>query len=171
MVVKWFGCQMIWDSNDWAIKRVESWSFCLSIWTCSPVSYSAFSGLRGPNLLLPDHSQTKLFCEASFKNQASKLKNEAFLRDFLQKSSFEAQKRSFSARLQNNWGFEAQKRSFFARLPSKMKLWSSQTKSFCETCLKNWRSKTKHVCETSFKNDMWTRRLASELQYVLAIFK
>ena len=84
-------------------------------------------------------SKAKLLCETSFKNEALKIKNEAFLRDFLQK-----------------WNFECQKRSFCARLPSKMKL---------------WRSKTKHFCETSFKNDMLTARLASELQYVLAIFK
>ena len=67
------------------------------------------------------------------------MKNEAFLRDFLQK-----------------WSFEAQKRSFCARLPSKMQL---------------WRSKTKHFCETSFKIDMLSRHLTSEFQYVLAIFK
>ena len=30
-------------------------------------------------------SKTKHFCETSFKNEALKLKNEAFLRDFLQK--------------------------------------------------------------------------------------
>ena len=83
--------------------------------------------------------KTKLLCETSFKIETLKIKNEAFVRDFLRKRSFEAQKRSFCA-----------------RLPSKMKL---------------WRSKTKHFCETSFKNDMLTARLTSELQYVLAIFK
>ena len=152
-------------------------------------------------------SKTKLFCETSFKNEALKLKNEAFLRDFLQKWSFEAQKRSFCARLPSktklwrsktkhfcetsfkNWSFEAQKRSFCARLPSKMKFWSSKTKLLCETSFKNealklkneafvrdflqkrsfegqkrsfcarlpskmklWSSKTKHFCERSFKN-------------------
>ena len=84
-------------------------------------------------------SKTKLLCETSFKKEALKIKNEAFVRDFLQK-----------------WSFEAQKRSFSARLPSKMKL---------------WRSKTKHFCETSFKNHMLTGHLTSEFQYVLAIFK
>ena len=83
-------------------------------------------------------SKTKLLCETSFKNEALKIKNKAFLRDFLQK-----------------WSFEVQKRSFCARLPSKMKL---------------WRSKTKHFCETSFKNYMLTGHLTSELQYVLMIF-
>ena len=83
-------------------------------------------------------SKTKLFCETSFKIEALKLQNEAFLRDFLQK-----------------WSFEALKRSLSARLPSKMKLWSS---------------KTKHFCETSFKIDMLSRHFTSEFQYVLTIF-
>ena len=94
---------------------------------------------RLPSKMKLWRSKTKLFCKISFKNEALKIKNETFLRDFLQKRSFEAQRRSFCA-----------------RLPSKMKL---------------WRSKTKHFCETSFKNDMLTARLTSELQYVLAIFK
>ena len=64
-------------------------------------------------------SKTKLLCETSFKNEALKIKNEAFLRDFLQK-----------------WSFEGQKRSFCARLPSKMKLGRSKTKHFCETSFK-----------------------------------
>ena len=51
-------------------------------------------------------SKTKHFCETSFKNEALKLKNEAFLRDFLQK-----------------WSFEDQKRSISARLPSKITCW------------------------------------------------
>ena len=66
-------------------------------------------------------SKTKLLCETSFKNEALKLeKRSYFVRDFLQK-----------------WSFEAQKRSFCARLPSKKKLWRSKTKRFCETSLKN----------------------------------
>ena len=65
-------------------------------------------------------SKTKLLCETSFKIEALKIKNEAFLRDFLQK-----------------WSFEAQNRSFSARLPSKMKLRTSKTQHFCETSFKN----------------------------------
>ena len=65
-------------------------------------------------------SKTKLLCDASFKNEALKIKNEAFLRDFLQK-----------------WSFEDQKRSISARLPSKLKLRTSKTKHFCETSFKN----------------------------------
>ena len=79
-------------------------------------------------------SKTKLFYETSFKTEASKLKNlaskplnEAFLRDFLQK-----------------WSFEALKRSFSARLPSKMMLRSSTTKLFCETSFKNEAAKLKN---------------------------
>ena len=136
-------------------------------------------------------SKTKLLCETSFKNEALKLKNEAFARDFLQK-----------------WSFEDQKRNIFARLPSKMKLWSSKTKLLCETSFKNealktkneaflrdflqkwsfetqkrsssarlpskmklWRSKTKHFCESSLKNEKLTGHFTSEFQNVLTIFK
>ena len=94
---------------------------------------------RLPSKMKLWRSKTKQFCETCFKNEALKIKNEAFLRDFLQ-----------------NWSFEDQKRSFSARLPSKLKL---------------WRSKTKQFCETSFKVDMLSRHLTSEFQYVLAIFK
>ena len=111
---------------------------------------------RLPSKMKLWRSKTKLFCEASFKNETVQLKNEAFLRDFLQKRSCAAQKRNFSA-----------------RLPSKSKLWRSKTKHFCEISFKNealklkneafvrdflqkwklWRSKTKHFCETSFQNE------------------
>ena len=72
-------------------------------------------------------SKTKLLCETSFKNEALKTKNETFLRDFLQK-----------------WSFEDQKRNICARLPSKMKLWSSKTKLLCETSFKNKALKLKN---------------------------
>ena len=171
---KWVGCQLIWDSSDGAVK----WFEVQVSWLSTDAWFKLFC-------------QTKVFCETSFKIEALKLKNEAFLRDFLQKRSFEDQKPSISARLPSklklwrsktkllcetsfkieisklkneaflrdflqNWSFEAPKRSFSARLPSKMK---------------RWRSKTKLFCETSFKNDVSTRRLTSEFQYVLAIFK
>ena len=53
-----------------------------------------------------------------------------------------------------------------------MKRWSSKTQRFCETSFKNEALKLKNrFCETSFKNDMWTRHLASELQYILTTFQ
>ena len=124
---KWFGCQLIWGSSD----LVVNWFEIQMIWMsndlrCQKWSFELWS------------SKSKLLCETCFKNEALKLKNEAFLRDFLQ-----------------NWSFETPKRSLSARLPSKMKLWSS---------------KTKHFCETSFKIDMLSRHLTSEFQYVLTIF-
>ena len=194
---KWVGCQMIWGSSDlvvnWCVIQMilsneafardflQNWSF-----ETQKRSFSA----RLPSKTKLGRSKMKLFCETSFKNEALKIKNEAFLRDFLQNWSFEAQKRSFSARLPSKlklwssktklfwetsfknealkikneaflrdflqkWSFEAQKRSFSARLPSKLKLWTSKTKLFCET---------------SFKIDMLSRHLTSELQYALAIF-
>ena len=45
------------------------------------------------------NSKAKHFCKTSIENPASELKNEAFLRDFHQKSSFGAQRQSISARL------------------------------------------------------------------------
>ena len=133
LVVNWFEIQVIWMSNDLRFKWFGFKLMCDS----NDFVKRSFSA-RLPSKTKLWSSKTKLFCETSFKSEALKLKNEAFLRDFLQKRSFEAQKRSFSA-----------------RLPSKMKLWSSKTTLFCET---------------SFKNDMSTKHLASEFQYVLAIF-
>ena len=198
---KWFGCQSIWDSNE----LVVNWFEIQVVWMSNDLRFKWF----GCQLTCDsnDFCQTKLFCETSFKNEALKLKNEAFLRDFLQNWSFEDQKRSFSARLASKLKLWSSKRSFSARLPSKLKLWSAKTKLFCETSFKNdalkiknetflrdflqkwsfeapkwsisarlpskmklWSSKTKLFCETSFKNDMSTRHLTSELQYVLAIF-
>ena len=192
---KWFGCQLIWDSSDLVVNRFEiqmswlsidlrfKWFGCQMIWSSGDlvVNWCVIQMILS----------MKLFCETSFKNEALKIKNEAFLRDFLQ-----------------NWSFEAQKRSNSARLPSKMKLWSSKTKLFCETSFKKeavklkneaflrdflqnasfrdekrsfsaglpsktklWRSKTKLFCKTSFKIDMLSRHLTSEFQYVLGIFK
>ena len=147
---KWFGCQSIWDSNELVVNWIE----IQVIWMSNDLRFKWFGcqlmcgsndfvkrsiSARLPSKLKLWNSKTKHFCETSFKIEALKLKNEAFLRDFLQ-----------------NWSFETQKRSISARLPSKLKLCNS---------------KTKLLCETSFKNDMSTRHLASELQYVLAIFK
>ena len=211
---KWFGCQLIWDSSDLVVNRYDlrfKWVGCQLVWDSSDLDVKWFEvqviwlstdvwfkWFCQTKLLCETsfkkklwRSKTKLFCETSFKIEALKLKNEAFVRDFLQKWNFEDQKRSNSARLpskmklwssktkllcetsfQNEasnikneailrdflqiWSFEAQKRSFCARLPSKMKL---------------WRSKTQRFCETSFKNDMLSRHLTSEFQYVLTIFK
>ena len=127
---KWFGCQSMCASNDFG---------CLLIWTSSDVVVN----------------------RAYSVNEALKIKNEAFVQDFLQ-----------------NWSFEAQKRSISARLPSKIKLWSSKTKHLCETSFKHEALKikseaflrdflqkcsfeaqkrsfsaTKLFCETSFKNE------------------
>ena len=183
---KWVGCQLIWDSSDLRFK----WFGCQLMCDSNDFVKRSFCA-RLPSKLKRWSSKTKLFCETSLKIEPLKLKNEAFLRDFLQ-----------------NWSFEPQKRYISARLPSKMKFWNSKTKHFCETSFKNeplkvkneaflrdflqnwsfelqkrsfsarlpsklklWRSKTKHFCETSFKIDMLSRHLTSEFQYVLVIFK
>ena len=237
---KWVGCQLlwdsvcqvIWDSNDLDVNWFEiQMTDSLSDWRQTnwlsnwlPDQKRSIS-TRLPSKMKLWSSKTKLFCETSFKMEAFEMKNEAFLRDFLQKRSFEDQKPSFSAGLPSKtklwrsktklfcetsfknealkikneafvrdflqkWSFEAQKRSFCARLPSKMQLWSSKTKLLCETSFQNeplklkneafvreflqkwsfedqkrsfcarlpskmklWSSKTKLLCETSFQNE------------------
>ena len=69
---------------------LQNWSFEAQKRSCSA---------RLPSKTKLWRSKTKHFCETSFKNEALKLKNEGFLRDLLQKWSFEDQKRSISARL------------------------------------------------------------------------
>ena len=100
-------------------------------------------------------SKTKLFCETSFKNEAVKLKNEPFLRDLLQKWSFEALKRSFSTRLHSKLKLPNSKTKLFCETSFKNEASSSKTKLFCETSFKNEAAKLKNevFCETSFKND------------------
>ena len=124
---KWFGCQMIWGSSDlvvnWCVIQTILWNeaFLRGFLqkACFEAEKRSFSA-RLPSKLKLWSSKTKQFCQTSFKIEALNIKNEAFLRDFLQ-----------------NWSFEAQKRSFSARLPSKMTLWNSKTKHFCETSFKN----------------------------------
>ena len=123
--VKWFGCHLIWNSNDFgcqliwdSIDLVVNWFEIQMIWLSIDVCFKWFWLSVDLNFKWCG-SKTKLFCETSFKIEALKIKNEAFLRDFLQNRSFEHQKRSTSA-----------------RLPSKMKLWRSKTKHFSETSFK-----------------------------------
>ena len=215
---KWCGCQLIWDSSDLVVNRCAirlilfvnynwfripvswlsidlrfKWVGCQLIWDSSDLDDKWFEVQvkLSTDVWFKLFCQTKLFCETSFKIEALKIKNEAFLRDFLQKSklwnsktkhfcetsfkieALKLQNEAFLRDFLQKWSFEDQKRSISARLPSKLKLWSSKTKLFCETSFKNetWRSKTKHFCETSFKIDMLSRHLTSEFQYVLAIFK
>ena len=136
---KWVGCQLIWDSNDLDVK----WFEVQVIWLSTDVWFKWFC-------------QTKPFCETSFKIEALKIKNEAFVRDFLQ-----------------NWSFEAQKWSFSARLPSKLKLWSSKTKLFCETSFKNEALKIKNEAFLRDFLQKWhvDQTLGLRITNVLAIFK
>ena len=118
LAADWFENQLIWLSNDLRFK----WFGCQWVWDSSESEMSFSARLPSKMKLLS--SKTKLFCETSFKNDALKLKNETFLRDFLQK-----------------WSCEADMTSFSARLPSKMKLWSSKTKLLGETSkIKLWSS-------------------------------
>ena len=200
---KWFGCQSIWDSNEFVVNWLwdssdldVKWFEVQVIWLSTDVWFKGFcqtklfceTSFKNEALKL----KTKHFRETSFKNQALKIKKEAILRDFLLKRSFEAQKRSISARLPSKIKLWRSKRKHnSARLPSKTKLWSSKTKRFCEISFKNKALKIKkeaQFCETSFKNEAlkikneaflrdflqnWhvEQDLTSEFQYFLVIFK
>ena len=82
---------------------------------------------RHPSKIEVARSKTKLFRETSFKNRSYKIKNEAFLQDFLQKPKLQDLKRSFSA-----------------RPPPKIEVARSKTKLFCETSFKNRSYKIKN---------------------------
>ena len=111
---KWFGCRLIWDSNDLVVNRFEIQMSWLSI----DLRFKWF----GCQMIWGSSDLVVNWCVIQMI-----LSNEAFVRDFLQNRSFDAQKRSFAA-----------------RLPSKMKLWSSKTKLLCETSCKNEALKLKN---------------------------
>ena len=179
-----FKCQiqLLWDSIGLRIIALRSnWLASRSIWDPMGLKFKSWSfeaqeqsfSARLPSKMKLWSSKTKLFCETSSKNEDLKLKNEAFLRDLLQKWSFETQKGNVFARLPSKMKLWTQKRSFSTRPPSTMKLWNSERKCFCATSFKNqawkikkeaclqdflqkmnlWSSKTKLFCKTSFKHE------------------
>ena len=202
----WFESQLMLDSNELRFKWFWLSAFVrdfLQNWNFEAQKRSISARLPLKTKLW--RSKTKLFCETSFKIEALKLKNETFLRDFLQKRSFEDQKWNFSARLPSklklwssktkhfcetsfknealkikneaflrdflqNWSFEAPKRSFSARFPSKMKLSSSKTKHFCETSFKNEALKLKNEAFLRDFLQNWHVEQTLDLS-VLMIFK
>ena len=131
---KWFGCQMIWGSGDLVVNWCVIMILSNETFVRDALQKRSFEAqkrsfsARLPSKMKLWRPKTKHFCETSFKIEALKLQNGAFLRDFLQ-----------------NWSFEDQKRSISARLPSKMKLWSSKTNNFCETSFKNEAFKLKNA--------------------------
>ena len=142
--VKWFGCQLLWDSND---------SGCQLVWDSIALAQKRSFSAKLPLKLRLSRSKTKLFRETSFKIEAKQLKNEAFLRDFFQNWNLEAQKRSFSAKqLKNeaflrdflqNWNLEAPKGSISARLPFKIHVLKLQNEACLQDFLQKW-----HVDQT-----------------------
>ena len=121
----WFQLQLIWDSSGLKVNWFETW-FHIQVESLKTKLFCEISFKNGASKL----KKKKLFCKTSFKNRASKLENKAFLRDFLQKWSFEALKQSFSARRDTS----------FKNGASKLK-----TKLFCETSFKNGASGTNRV--------------------------
>ena len=119
---KWCGCQLIWDLSNSVVNRFE----IQMSWLSMVLRFKWFRCQLMCETKL-GRSKMKLFCETSFKIETLKVKNKTFLQDFLQK-----------------WIFEAQKQNVSARLPLKLKLWSSKTKRFCKTSVKNESLKLKN---------------------------
>ena len=200
--VKWFGCHLIWDSNDvgcqliWdSIDLVVNWFEIQMIWLSIDVCFKWFwlsvdlnFKWCGCQLIWDSSDSVAHWSEIQviwlsidfelvvnwFEIQLIWMSNDLRFKWFgcqLMCDSNGFVKRSFSARLPPKRRFEAQKRNFCARLPSKLKLWNSKTKHFCDTSfkkrsfedqkwsfsarlpskLKLWSSKTKLLYEISFK--------------------
>ena len=163
---KWFDCQsLIWDSS---VQVIWDSSSDLRLKWCEiqMVSNANFRFSCFEIQLVWDSIGWQVIqFQSHSRSEALKLQNEASLRDFLQKWSFEAQKRNFVCETSfkneaclrdflQKWSFEAQKQSFSTKLPSKIKLWDSNTKLFYKTSFKNKALKLKNAaffCETSFK--------------------
>ena len=94
---KWIGCQSIWDLNE----LVVNWFELQAVWMSN--------NLRSSNSVVN-------WCIIQMI-----LSNEAFLRDFLQ-----------------NWSFQAQKRNFSARLLSKISFGGIPNSSSLMPCLTTW---------------------------------
>ena len=162
---KWGGCQLIWDSIDLVVNQFEIQMIWLSIdsrfksWFSIDLRFKWFGcqsmcdSIDFVCQLISDSSECQLIWDS----------NELVV------NWFEIQMIWLSNDLRFKWvGCQLMcdsnyfvKRSFSARLPSKLKLWSSKTKHFCETSFKNetlklWSSKTKLFCETSFKIEALT---------------
>ena len=148
---KWFGCQMIWDSND----LVVIWFGC-QIWDSSDLVVIWFE-MSKKKLWRSKNIKNEAFCETSFKIEALKLKNKAFLLDFLQEWSFEDQKRSFSARLPSKTKLWIWKINFCAKLHSKKELWRLKTELFCETSFK--------IETLMFKNEAFLRHFLQKWSF------
>ena len=123
---KWFGCQLIWDSSDLVVNRFEIQMSWLSI----DLRFKWF----GCQMIWGSSDLVVNWCVIQMI-----LSNAAFLRDFLQ-----------------NWSFEAPKRNISARLPSKMKLWNSKPKHFCETSFK--------IAALKLQNEAFLRDFLSKLK-------
>ena len=139
---KRFGFRMFWDSSE----LVVNWFEVQMTWLSTDVCFKVFWLLSDLRILRFKWVGCQLMCDSTdFGCQFDLVWDSSdFVGDFLQKWSFEDQKRSFVRDFLQKWSFEDQKRSFSARLPSKLKLWSSRTKLFCETSFKNEALKIKN---------------------------
>ena len=97
-------CETSFKNEAWRSKTKHFLRDFLQKWSFEAQKRSFCARL--PSKMKLEDQKRNIFCETSFKNEALKIKNEAILRDFLPK-----------------WSFEHQKRSISARLPSKMTCW------------------------------------------------
>ena len=79
--------------------------------------------------------KTSVSYETSSKSHASSLKNERFVRDFLQKSHVKSPKRAFRTRLPPKSHVKSPKRAFRTRLPQKLTCQSLQNERFARDFL------------------------------------
>ena len=134
----WFQIQLIWKSTALKLNCFE----IQLIWDSIDFNFNwfQFQFISTSNDLRFNWFENQLIWNL-ISDSSWKLENEAFLRDFLKTWSFEALKRSILRDFLQKQSFEALIRSSSARLPSKMELWNSKTKLFCETSFKNGASK------------------------------
>ena len=108
-IERWLKCRAIYLFFYLSVYLSVCLSICLSVYLSVYLSVCLF-------ICLFASLKTTLFCETSSKFRRWNLKNEAFLRDFLNYLTWKRQERSFSARLLQSFNLTA-----------------SKTKRFCET--------------------------------------
>ena len=175
--VKWFGCHLIWDSNDFgcqliwdSIDLVVNWFEIQMVWLSIDVCFKWFwlsvdfnFKWCGCQLIWDSTDSVVTWSEIQVIWLSIDLRFKWVGCQLIWDSSdldvkwFEVHVRwlsneAFLRDFLQNWSFE--ERSFSARLPSKTKFWSfeAQKRSFPSKS-KLCSSKTKLLCETSFKNE------------------
>ena len=204
--VKWFGCHLIWDSNDFGCQLMCAWNDfgCLLNWTSIEVVVNWFEiqaiWLSIDVWLSVDLNFKWFGCQLIW-DSSELVVNWCVIQMILVVSWCESQRiwSSNYLEIQVSWlstdvwfkwfwlwvdvGFKWFGFRMFWDSSELVVSWFEiqviwlsidlRFKAFLRDFLQKWSfedQKTKLFCETSFKNDMSTRRLTSEFQYVLTIF-